>query len=263
MTTETRTIETALVTGAGAGTGREYVRMLLADGAKVLAVSLLKDELDDLAVACDPGDGRLVIKQADLSEPDAAERLIEWCHEEGHIVDTLINNAGFAVYGMPSEVDVERVESMIALNVTTATKLSMLFARQMKQRHRGRILVMGSTAGFAPTPRLGAYCATKAYTNSFTWSLGAELRGTGVTVTCVTPGSFKSKFSSTANVSGNGLLAKIYARENLDATGVARAGYAAMRKGRPTVTVGLAGQVAKLISRVLPPTVLARLFGAM
>ena len=47
-------VETALVTGAGAGTGREYVRMLLADGANVLAVSLLKDELDDLVAAIDP-----------------------------------------------------------------------------------------------------------------------------------------------------------------------------------------------------------------
>jgi uncharacterized protein len=157
------TIETALVTGAGAGTGREYVRMLLADGAKVLAVSLLKDELDDLVAASDPADGRLVVKQADLSEPDAAEQLIEWCDEQGYVVDTLINNAGFAIYGLPSEVDLERVETMIGLNVTTCTKLSVLFARQMKQRGRGRILVMGSTAGMAPTPRLGAYCATKAY----------------------------------------------------------------------------------------------------
>jgi uncharacterized protein len=263
MTIERGVIETALVTGAGAGTGREYVRMLLADGARVLAVSLLKNELDDLAIACDAGDGRLIIKQADLSEPDAAERLVEWCHEEGHVVDTLINNAGFAVYGMPSEVDLERVESMIALNVTTCTKLSVLFARQMKQRRRGRILVMGSTAGFAPTPRLGAYCATKAYTNSFAWSLGAELRGTGVTITCVTPGVFQSKFASTAKVSGSGLLTKIYAREKLDAAGVARAGYAAMRTGRPWVTVGSAGQLAKVISRVLPPPLTARLLGAM
>jgi len=256
-------IETALVTGAGAGTGREYVRMLLADGAKVLAVSLLKDELDDLVAASDPGDGQLVVKQADLSEPDAAEQLLEWCDEEGHVVDTLINNAGFAIYGPPSEVDLDRVETMIALNVTTCTKLSVLFARRMKQRGRGRILVMGSTAGMAPTPRLGAYCATKAYTNSFAWSLGAELRGTGVTVTCVTPGSFQSKFASTADVTGVGLLGKIYAREKLDAAGVARAGYTAMRKGRATVTVGSAGQMAKMMSRVLPPTLMARAFKAM
>lgn len=252
----------ALVTGAGAGTGREYVKLLLADGATVIAVSLLKTELDDLVAESAAGD-RLVTHQADLSERDAAERLLEWCDEQGHLVDVLINNAGFAVYGLPTEVDLDRVETMIGLNVVTCMKLSVLFARRMRERGRGRILVMGSTAGMAPTPRLGAYCATKAFTNSFAWSLGSELRGTGVTMTVVTPGGFQSKFAETAGVSGPALLTKVYEREKLDAAGVARKAYAAMLKGKPTVTVGSSGQMAKGMSRAVPPTLLARLLRSM
>ncbi|WP_019873374.1 SDR family NAD(P)-dependent oxidoreductase [Sporichthya polymorpha] len=256
-------IPTALVTGAGAGTGREFVKLLLDDGAKVLAVSLLKDELDDLVAELGAGDDRLVIHQADLSEPDAAEALVAWCEENGHVVDILINNAGFAVYGLPTEVDLDRVQTMIGLNVTTCMKLSIAFARQMRDRGRGRILVMGSTAGMAPTPRLGAYCATKAFTNSFHWSLGSELRGTGVTLTVVTPGGFQSKFASTAGVSGPALLTKVYEKEKLDARGVAVKAYAAMKKGRPTVTVGAAGHVAKGMGRVFSPPFMARLFKSM
>ncbi|GAA0608113.1 SDR family oxidoreductase [Sporichthya brevicatena] len=256
------TRSTALVTGAGAGTGREYVKLLLAEGATVVAVSLLKTELDDLAEEMAAGD-RLVIHQADLSEPDAAERLVEWCDEQSIVVDTLINNAGFAVYGMPTEVDLDRVETMIGLNVVTCLKLSVLFARRMRERGRGRILVMGSTAGMAPTPRLGAYCATKAFTNTFAWSLGAELRGTGVTMTVVTPGGFRSKFADTAGVSGPALLTKVYEREKLDAASVARKAFAAMRAGKPTVTVGSSGQVAKFLSRIVPPTTMARLLRSM
>jgi short-subunit dehydrogenase len=255
--------ETAVVTGAGAGTGREFTKLLLADGAIVIAVSLLSEELDALTRELDPGQGRLVTKQADLSESNAAEDLLTWCDEQGYDVDVLINNAGFAIYGEPTEVDMSRVETMIALNVVTCLKMSVLFARRMKQRGSGKILVMGSTAGIAPTPRLGAYCATKAFTNSASWSLGAELRGTGVDVTVVTPGSFRSNFAGTANVRDTSLLGKVYRRERLDASGVARRAYSAMRKGRATVTVGRSGQLAKVLGRVLPPVFVARVMHAM
>jgi uncharacterized protein len=253
----------ALVTGAGAGTGREYAKLLLADGMKVIAVSLLKDELDDLACELDPGGEKLIIKQADLSQSDSAEELLQWCDARGYEVDVLINNAGFAVYGEPTQVELDRVEMMIGLNVVTALKLSVLFGRRMIKRRNGKILIMGSTAGFAPTPRLGAYCATKAFTNVFGWALAAELRAAGVGVTVVTPGSFTSKFASTAEVRDNSLLGKIYAHERLDAAKVAHKGYLAMRNGHPSVTVGLSGHIAKIVGRLLPPALAARVFHTM
>lgn len=255
-------METALVTGAGAGTGREYVRKLLADNARVLAVSLLKDELDDLAAELDPGDGRLIIRQADLTEPDAAEQLLLWCDEQGHEVDTLINNAGFAVYGEPTDVDLDKVEKMLMLNVVGSTKISTVFAQRMKRRGRGRILVMGSTAGFTPTMRFASYGASKAYTNIFSLCLGADLYKSGVTLTLVAPGSFKSKFANTADITnhqGSGIMRKLYESEKLDSKTVAAAGYKAMRKGRPSVIVGGKGYAAKVIGRLFSPVFLSRM----
>lgn len=152
----------------------------------MIAVSLLADELDALRRDLDPGGGRLTIKQADLSLPRAAEDLIQWCDDENFDVDILINNAGFAIYGEPTQVDLDRIETMIGLNVVTALKLSVLFGRRMKARRSGKILVMGSTAGMVPTARLAAYCASKAFINCFGWSLAAELRRAGVDVTVVT-----------------------------------------------------------------------------
>jgi uncharacterized protein len=256
------TRKTALVTGAGAGAGREYVRLLLLEGSTVLAVSLLDDELGDLQAELDPGNGRLVIKRADLSEPNAAEKLLAWCDASGYQVDTLINNAGFATYGDPTSADLDKIERMLNLNVLTSTKLSVLFGRRMKERRSGRILIMGSSAGYSPTIRLGAYGASKAYTNAFAFCLGAELRTFGITVTCVTPGTFKSKFASTAGLTthnGEGLLQKMYAEEKLEASAVARAGYEAMRAGKATVTVGRNGHLAKVLGRVLSPVFIARM----
>jgi uncharacterized protein len=255
-------METALVTGAGAGAGREYVRLLLGDNARVLAVSLLTDELDDLVTELDPGGGRLVVKQADLGEPDAAEKLLAWCDEQGYEVDILVNNAGFAVYGRPTEVDLARVEKMLMLNVVGSTKISTLFAARMKQRGSGRILVMGSTAGYAPTMRFASYGASKAYTNVFSFCLGADLRGSGVSLTLVAPGSFRSKFADTADITthvGQAMMRRLYESEKLDAKTVAAAGYRAMRKGRPAVTVGAKGHGAKVLGRLLSPTFMARI----
>jgi uncharacterized protein len=255
------TTRTALVTGAGAGTGREYVRLLLADRVRVLAVSLLDDELRTLQSELDPNGERLVLKQADLAEPDSAEKLLSWCDEHGYQVDTLINNAGFAAYGTPTEIDLHKLQRMLMLNVVTSTKLSMVFGQRMKQRGCGRILVMGSSAGFSPTVRFAAYGASKAFTNTFALALGAELEQAGVTVTCIAPGSFQSNFAAAADVTtfaGTTVLKRIYEKERLDAPAVAEAGYRALLKGKPMVTVGSKGIAAKFLARTLSPVFMAR-----
>lgn len=253
--------QTALVTGAGAGTGREYVRLLLGDNVKVIAVSLLDAELSALRNELDPGGDRLITKQADLAEPDSAEKLLAWCDEHDHQIDTLINNAGFAAYGTPTEIDLNKLERMLLLNVVTSTKLSMIFGRRMKERGSGRILVMGSSAGFSPTVRFAAYGASKAYTNTFSLALGAELEQSGVSVTCVAPGSFQSNFAATADVTGfqgKSMMKRIYEKEKLDAPAVARAGYRALRKGKPMVIVGSKGVAAQVLARALSPVFMAR-----
>lgn len=251
----------ALVTGAGAGTGREYVRLLIADGFTVIAVSLLDDELRSLRDEFDSIGDRLILKQADLAEPEAAEKLLAWCDEHAYQVSTLINNAGFAAYGLPTDIDLTKLERMLMLNVVTSTKLSMVFGRRMKERGSGRILVMGSSAGYSPTVRFAAYGASKAYTNTFTIALGAELEKSGVTVTCVAPGSFRSNFAATADVngfSGRSGMKWIYETEKLDAPTVAAAGYRAMGKGKALITVGSKGVAAKVLARAFSPVFMAR-----
>jgi uncharacterized protein len=121
--------------------------------------------------------------------------------------------------------------------------------------------VMGSSAGFSPTVRLAAYGASKAYTNTFSLALGAELEQSGVTLTCVAPGSFQSNFAATADVagfSGNSMMKRIYASEKLDAAAVAQAGYHALVQGKPMVTVGNKGVAAKVLARALSPVFMAR-----
>ena len=121
-----------VVTGAGSGIGKEFTKLYLEDGSHVLAVSLVQAELDQLSEDFRFGAPRLQTLQMDLSKPDAAAALLQWCQENDWFPDTLINNAGFACFGDAVDLAPERVANMLELNVITLTMTSMLFGREMK-----------------------------------------------------------------------------------------------------------------------------------
>jgi hypothetical protein len=248
--------EIVVITGAGSGIGREFVRLFIADGSRVLAVSLLQDELSTLARDVPVGDRQLSTLCMDLSEPDAAERLLAWSGERGFTVGTLVNNAGFACFGETVDQAVARVTSMIALNVTTMTKLAVLVGAQMKARRQGRILNVGSTAGMVPYPNMAAYCATKAYVNSFSSALAAELKPYGVTVTCLAPGATQTRFAESSGLiryDGASRLKDMFVAGRASSPAdVARAGYEGLLANKTFVLVGKLASTANLVSRILP-----------
>jgi len=170
-------LKKVLITGAGSGIGKEFAKLFLADGSRVLAVSLLDSELETLVAELDPTGTSLTTLQMDLAEPTAAASLMTWCDDNDWVPHTLINNAGFACYGDVVELDANRVAQMLALNIVTLTMTSTLFGRAMKSRGHGAILNVGSTAGMIPTPRIAAYGASKSYVNTFTYALAAATVG--------------------------------------------------------------------------------------
>jgi short-subunit dehydrogenase len=244
-----------IVTGAGSGIGKEFTKLFLADGSAVLAVSLLDTELEQLSTELPSYGERLQTLQMDLAEPAAAEKLLSWCTAHDWVPDTLINNAGFACFGEAVDLPLERVISMIELNVVTLTKTSMLFGAIMKERGHGAILNVGSTAGMLPAPRMAAYCATKSYVNTFTFALGAELKPYGVTVTCLTPGATQTNFSRAGGIDdfkGKSLLHDMFAKNKAGSPAeVARGGYDALTKGKRHALVGKGSAIAGVASRVL------------
>ena len=177
--------EKVIVTGAGSGIGKELVKLFLQDGSSVLAVSLFEDELDSLREEYKQYIGRLNTLKIDLSEDNACELLVNWCKENCWTVDTLVNSAGFAIYSDCVNYDQQRVKSMINLNVRLLTELCMVFGASMVENGGGDILNVGSTTGMFPTMRFASYGASKAYVNSFSASLRAELKPYNVNVTCL------------------------------------------------------------------------------
>ncbi|SFB77506.1 SDR family NAD(P)-dependent oxidoreductase [Tropicimonas isoalkanivorans] len=255
--------EIAVVTGAGSGIGRELTRLFLQDGAHVVAISLHEEGLASLQEEMANAGGTLTTRAQDLSELDAAERLIEFTDSLGLDVDTLVNNAGYAVFGDAVDVDLGRLEAMTKLNVVTLMKLSVLFGACMKARGKGNILNVGSTAGMVPAARLAGYGATKAFVNAFSYAFRAEMRPHGVNVTCLTPGPVDTKFTKTAGIDtfeGKSMVKKLFETGKVGTPAeVAKQAYDGMRKGKAQVLAGPGAGFASLAMHLLPQSLIPTL----
>ena len=123
----------------------------------------------------------------DLATPSAADGLFGWCKEEDILPDVLVNDAGMFFFKELQIEDLDRVQAMIDLHVTTVTRLCMLFGQSMKERGSGYILNISSITARIPAPGITIYSATKAYLRNFGRSMSYELEPYGVHMTTVCP----------------------------------------------------------------------------
>ena len=174
------------------------------------------------------------------------------------VVDALVNSAGFSTYGEFWRDDPATQVAMLQVNAVALTELSRLVLPGMIERGRGRILNLGSVGSFAAAPMTAAYAATKAYVLSLSLAMADELRGTGVTVTCLCPGPTRTGFQDRAAMQDSAL---IRGKKLPSAREVAEAGYAAMKAGTPYVVTGASSKAFAFGSRFLPRTLSAHIAG--
>src|ERR1035438_7015579 len=199
--------KTALVTGASSGIGLELARIFAREGYNLVLVARSADKLRLLASEVEKAHGtRSLILATDLAEPGAAAYVLDQTARAQIVVDILVNNAGFGQYGLFADNDLEECMRQIQLNVTTVTHLTRLYLSGVIRRTSGRILNVASTAAFQPGPLMAVYFATKAYVLHLSEALANELKGTGVTVTCLCPGATATEFHKRANATGMRLL---------------------------------------------------------
>jgi short-subunit dehydrogenase len=227
--------KTALITGASFGIGLELARIFAREGYNLVLVARSADKLRLLASELEKAHGaRSLILATDLTEPGAPAYVMDQTTRADIRVDTLVNNAGFGQYGLFVENDLEECVRQIQLNVTTLAHLTRLYLPAMITRKHGGILNVASTAAFQPGPLMAVYFATKAFVLHFSEALGNELKGTGVTVTCLCPGPTATEFHKRAKATGMRLLRF----GSMDAHAVAEHGYRGFVAGRPVVISG-------------------------
>jgi uncharacterized protein len=241
--------ETVLITGASSGIGCELARLFAADKSDLVLVARRQEKLDQLAAELYRKHGVQVrVLTRDLTDPHSPQAIFDALAAESVTVDVLVNNAGFGAAGSVADLPLEKQRDMIQVNITALTHLARLFLPGMIERRSGGILNVGSTAGFQPGPYLAVYYATKAYVLSFTEALAEEVVGTGVRITCLTPGATATEFAAAANLE-NKLLFRLGA---MDVRTVAQAGYQGFRRGRLLVVPGLKNKLGVLAVRLTP-----------
>jgi short-subunit dehydrogenase len=247
-----------LVTGASAGIGREFARQLGGRADTLVLVARRMERLEELRaelVQAHP-DLRVEIRQCDLAKADEVEALISSVAAREPAIDLLINNAGLGDRGPFVTGDPEKTDRMLLVNVLALTRLTRgLLPAMMRQKKRGAILNVSSSAGFFPIPHFAVYAATKAYVTSFSEALRNELHQSGIGVTALCPGPVRTEFSDVARRAGSG---------EVPGSGIARvavedvvaAGLRGIERDRAIVIPGAVMKFGMTIVRLMPRSLL-------
>lgn len=228
--------QTVLITGASGGIGYELAKLFAKDHYDLVLVARSSGKLTQFADELQRQFGVTAKAVAlDLSAASAPQALFDQLQRDGVSVDILVNNAAYGIFGAFIEVSLEENFGQIELNVTALTALTRLFLPGMLERRSGKVLNVASIAGFQPGPLMAVYYATKAYVISFSEALANEVKGTGVTVTCLCPGATDTGFQGRAGTENTILFRRL---RPMSAKTVARDGYRGLMAGKTLVISG-------------------------
>ena len=243
-----------LVTGSAMGIGRGLSECFARQGANIVLVDLpaQKKNLESWAAELQ---NTFQIKTwtfyTDLTGSDGPERLHENIMQQVSEVHVLVNNAGVCWFGRYSEMPLERLSGMILLNCLAYAKMIRLFLPAMIKRNNGGVLNISSVSAFQPVPTLGLYAATKAFTQSLTEAVRAELpAGSKVTVSTLNPPFTRTHLIDDAGVPSDYIPIKM---SFMGIEEVVSSGVKAFIRGKERYVPGLHNRILYLgLSRLIP-----------
>jgi short-subunit dehydrogenase len=239
----------ALITGTTSGIGKAFAERLAYEHYNLILVSRDKLKLSKQAQDLSNRYGISVFEiPIDLIGDKAAHTVFETVQKLGLSVQLLINNAGFNECGTFPKTNSQKEIDMIHLHIICTTEMMKLFLPEMIKNQYGRILNLGSTGSFIPCPYDAVYAATKAYILFVSKGINAELKGTGVSITTLCPGSTRTEFAKKAGIEKT-LLFRLFV---MTPEAVAKAGYKALLKGKASIIPGLYNKMQVLSSKILP-----------
>jgi uncharacterized protein len=242
--------QTALITGASAGIGYELAKLFAKNRFNLVLVARNGPKLSRFADELQRHYGVSAKSMAvDLSWPQGPYSLFDDVKHSGTQIDVLVNNAGYGKFGEFAKMPLEDDIGMIQLNMVTLTVFTKLFLGPMLERRYGKIMNVASTAGFQPGPMMAVYYATKAYVISFSEAIANELKGSGVTITCLCPGATDTEFQKRAGMENTVLVKKL---KPMDAETVARAGYEGLMSGKTLIIPGVRNRLLAESVRFAP-----------
>ncbi|MBM6579541.1 SDR family NAD(P)-dependent oxidoreductase [Microvirga sp. BT689] len=240
----------AIVTGASTGIGYELAKLCAQNGYDLL-IAADQAAIHDAAKDFQALGAAVDAVEADLATLEGVDKL--YAAAKGRPVGALLANAGHGLGHAFLDQDFTQARHVIDTNITGTIYLIQKVGRDMRSRGEGRILITGSIAGFMPGTFQAVYNGTKAFIDSFSFALRAELKDTGVTVTCLMPGATETEFFERADM----MDTQVGQDKKDDPADVAKVGFDAMMRGDGDVVSGWKNKFTTVLASVTPAGILA------
>jgi len=187
-----------VVTGASSGIGEATARRLAKEGAKVAIVARRKDRLEELAKKIEDAKGEALVIEADVTDKDICQKVVDEVMSKWGKIDILINNAGIMLLGPTSGAPLEEWEQMVHLNLLGLMYMTYAAMPVMRQAKNGHLVNISSVAGRTATAGSAVYNATKWGVNAFTEALRQEIvaEGSKIRTTLIEPGAVATELVS-------------------------------------------------------------------
>ena len=241
----------ALITGASKGIGRAIAFELAKRKINLLLVArsgaLLQETAAELKLKYNIETDWL---SADLSEPDADNKLLDWCNSKQYMVNILVNNAGYGLAGPFEQYSKKENAALIQVNIIALVQLCQAFLPMLKAQPRSYILNIASSSAYQAVPMLNIYSASKVFVLNFSRALAHELKGTPVTVTAVSPGPTDTDFPNRAQM--NEKTKKTAGKLNMSPEAVAAIAVKAMFAGKREVITGFVNKLQAFLVWLAP-----------
>ena len=231
----------ALITGASSGIGRDIARELSNKGYDLILVARRKTRLESLKKEL-PTNVEIIV--SDLSSTFNCMKLYESVKDKN--IDVVINNAGFGLAGDFTETSLDKELDMIDLNIKAVHVLTKCFLKNFKEKNKGYILNVASSAASQPGPLTNTYYATKVYVLNMTLAIYEELKqsNSDVYVGCLCPGPVDTEFNKVAKVE--------FTIPSLSSEYVARYAVKKMLKRKLVISPGIQMKTTYFLSKLSP-----------
>lgn len=235
----------ALITGASSGIGRDMALLLSKKGYDLIIASRNTQKMEQVQKRLST---HVEIITVDLSNTEDCYKLYNIVKQQD--IDVVINNAGFGAFGNFWDIPLQKELNMIDLNIKAVHILTKLFVDYFRQKNKGYIMNVASSAAFLPGPLMSTYYATKAYVLRITEAVYKELQkeNSNVKISVLCPGPVDTKFNKRANVS--------FSLKGMKSKDVSKYALKKMFEGKMIIIPGLTMKIAYIGERFLPEKVL-------
>lgn len=243
----------AVVTGASSGIGRSLCLLLIEQGCQVIAVARRSERLEELAASAATAEdgGALSPLVGDVTDAACRDAITAKIHAFGGKLDLLVNNAGIGGIGPFEAADPQRLRQIMEVNFFAPVELTRVLLPALKSSPDAVICNIGSVLGHRAVAEKSEYSASKFALHGWSDALRAELAGSSVAVTLVSPSTTRSEFFDALVGTAEGTSSKSLG--SWSAERVARATLRAIKKRRGEVILSLGGKCLVYADRICPP----------